>query len=209
LNKIPVKVQALVSYLGGGLRDCDSQFCRQSSEAVALGIIIFYSSAGFLVGYLWARLYFEKDIENNFARALNKAWQYTDLAEEAIAKKEWPKASRLLDQALSIDRNHAKAHLRKGYVLKRLAVHDGAVVDKARLQEALEHAMEAARLDPKSAGAFYNIACYQALLGMDRTRVLGNLKAAFEEDPELKIDAVRDDDLKSIWEDPEFKTLTS
>jgi hypothetical protein len=210
LNKIPVKVLALVSYLGRGLRDCDSLFCVQSSDAFALGIIISYSSAGFLVGYLWARLYLEKDIENSLAHEVDKAWEYTDMADAAIKTRDWPMASQLLDEALSIDPNHAKAHLKKAYVLKHMAVNDdGTVVDKAGLQEALGHAMEAARLNPRIAGAFYNIACYQALLSMDRTVVLGNLKKAFEKDPKLKKDALEDKDLNSIQEDPQFKTLTS
>lgn len=48
LNKIPGKIKDLTTYIGNGLRDCETPACKQSSEALALGIIIFFFSAGFL-----------------------------------------------------------------------------------------------------------------------------------------------------------------
>jgi hypothetical protein len=211
LNKIPGKLGALVSYLASGLRKCDSAACLQSSQALALAIIIFYSAAGFLIGYLWARLYFERDLENSLAGKVDAAWQYTEKADQAINDGNWKGADANLDKALSIDPYNAKAHVLKGYVLKRLAV-EGGTMNKALLKEALDHATQAARLNPTIAGAFYNVACYQALLGMDRGRILANLKLALQKDPSLKRAAqedARDGDLNSLASDEAFKALIS
>lgn len=51
LNKIPGKVAALASYIAAGMGD------TPSSKLMALAIFIYFSSCGFLFGFLWARLY--------------------------------------------------------------------------------------------------------------------------------------------------------
>src|ERR1700677_5121679 len=63
LNKIPARVGDLTKYIGNGLTSCGDPAaptyaaCSQSGESFALGIVIFFFTAGFLIGYLWTRLY--------------------------------------------------------------------------------------------------------------------------------------------------------
>lgn len=210
LNKIPGEIQNLTVYIGNGLRDCDSQACKQSSEALALAIIIFFFCAGFLIGYLWSRLYLQKAFTDlSLANQVDAAWSYVDQADKAIDDGDLDKANELTDLALSSDSSNAKAHLLKGMILKRLAQKAGKPGDKTLLKAALDHASESARRRPKFGAAFYNIACYQALLGEDRTEILKNLSRAFELDPELKKIAPTDEDLTTLWADADFKRLTA
>ena len=62
LGKIPGKMKALADYLGTGLRDCrdGSAACVENSQAFALVLVVFFGVCGFLLGYLWARLYLQK-----------------------------------------------------------------------------------------------------------------------------------------------------
>lgn len=210
MNKIPEKIQDLTAYIGNGLRPCDSALCKQSSEALALGIIILFFSAGFLIGYLWARLYLQKAFTDlSLANQVDAAWDYADAADLLFNDGKLDKANEMVDLALSNNPSNAKAHLLKGMILKRLAQRTGKPGDKALLQQALDHAKESARLRPGVGGAFYNVACYMALLAQDRKEVFKNLARAFELDPVLKKSASADDDLKSLWEDADFKTLTA
>jgi hypothetical protein len=208
MNRIPNKIQGLTAYLGNGLRDCDQTLCKQSSEAFALGIIIFYFCSGFLIGYLWSRLYLQKAfVDLNLANQIDTAWDFADAADQAFDDGDFDKANELTDLALSNDPLNAKAHLLKGMILKRRAQAAGKPGDKALLQQALNNAVEAVRLRPNVAGAYYNTACYQTLLGVDGAEVLKNLSRAFELDPKLKRTAATDEDLRSLWDNADFKRL--
>lgn len=210
LNRIPGEIERLTVYIANGLRDCDSSACKLSSEALALGIVIFFFSAGFLIGYLWARLYLQRAFTDlNLATQVDIGWSYADAADQAFDDGDLNRATTLIDLSLSTDPANAKAHILKGMILKRLAQKSGTPGDKALLQQALSHALEAARIKPNVGGAFYNAACYQTLLGMDHSEVLKNLAHSFELDPKLKQIAVTDEDLKDIWNDPNFKNLTT
>jgi hypothetical protein len=208
LNKIPVRVRGLTTYIANGLRDCDTATCAQSSEALALGIVIFFSAAGFLIGYLWARLYLQKALTDlSLASQVDSAWGYADAADQAFEDGDLEKANEMTDLAIASDSSNAKAHMLKGTILKRFAQKSTKPGDKALLQQALAQATEAVRLDPSIGGAFYNVACYQALLGVDRSEVLKNLARAFQIDPKLKKIASTDEDLVSLWSDADFKSL--
>jgi len=210
LNKIPGKVQDLTAYIGNGLRDCDSQVCKLSSEALALGIVIFFFCAGFLIGYLWARLYLQRAFTDlSLANQVDSAWTYADAAYQAFNDGDFDKANEWIDAAISSDPSNAKAHGLKGRILKKLAQKSSVPGDRTLLQQALDHAAQAANLNPTIGGAWYNMACYQALLGQDRTKILKDLGRAFEIDPKLKKSAPTDEDLKSLWDDADFKGLTS
>jgi tetratricopeptide (TPR) repeat protein len=215
LNKIPGKLWALAAFIGNGLRDCDSAACKQTSEALALGIIIFFFSTGFLVGYLWTILYLQKTLTDlSLAKRVDSAWALLDLADQAIedyvkskAEGDLDRAESLVDRALAKDGRNLKAHLQKAWILKRRA---GTPPDKAILRKAVKYAMQAVQIDRRSAPGFYNLACYQCLLGEDRKEVLKNLAKALELDPKLKADA-KDDlekgDLQSCKDDEDFKRL--
>lgn len=210
LNKIPAKVQDLAAFIGNGLRGCESEICKQTSEALALGIIIFFFCGGFLVGYLWARLYLQRAFTDlSLANQVDTAWSYADLAEQAFDEGTYDKANELIDVAISSDPSNAKAQVLKGMILKRFAQRSGKPGDKTLLQQAVDHAKEATRIKPEYGAAWYNIACYEALLGQDRTEVLKNLSFAFEMDPKLKATATKDEDLAVLANDADFKRLTT
>ena len=213
LEKIPGKLKALATYVGSGLRACDSVTCQNVSEAVALGIFIFFFCAGFLIAYLWARLYLQRAFSEllNLASDVDKAWDYADMADEALDDNRLADAIRFIDLAVSSDPRNAKAHQLKGVILKAMATQsDQSPETKTRLlQEALDEATQSSKLRPSVGGAFYNIACYMALLGRDKKDALKNLQEAFRLDPKLKAKAPTDDDLKTLWPDDDFKKLTS
>jgi tetratricopeptide (TPR) repeat protein len=163
-----------------------------------------------LIGYLWARLY----LPYAFAKAqsaaqVDTAWTYADWADQAFDSGEIDKADQWVDIAIQNDPTNAKARLLKGMILKKLAIKPDKQVDKGLLQQALAESTKAAELMPNFAAAFYNMACYQALLGEARTEVLKNLSRAFELNSKLKPNAPTDDDLASIWDDADFKRLTA
>ncbi len=74
LKSLPHKLGALSYYLGLGLQPakCDGQPCGtgfiMSGQGAGLAIIVFYSAIGFLIGYVWTRLYFARDLEEQIYR---------------------------------------------------------------------------------------------------------------------------------------------
>ena len=74
------------------------------------------------------------------------------------------------------------------------------------MQKALYVFHEATRIDPKDATSRYNEACVLALLGRS-DEAIGSLKAAIELDPKLQNSAKSDNDLKSLWNTPDFQSI--
>jgi hypothetical protein len=213
LNKIPSRLRDLTTYISGGLRSCGdaSPSCVESSEAFALGIIVFFFAAGFLIGYLWTRLYLQRALAELSARAerVDKAWENIYQAEMRMRDGALDEANELIDQALRTNPSHPGALLTKGRILKRLAQVKGKPGDTGLLDQALRYVSQAAVLRPTSGAAIYNVACYQALLGKDRAEILRNLRKAFQLNSALKQTARTDEDFVSLREDADFKQLTS
>lgn len=231
LNTIPDRLKTLAAYLGRGLRECDSNSCIQSSESFALSIVIFFFGAGFLIGYLWTRLYYQDALQAserlgrmqsvlgrvkgelavtkvelaNKDKFWSNATDEVTNIERLLAQNHVDDALKLVEDVLRDSPEDALAWLLKGRIFKKKA---GSPPDRQRLQEALQYATKAAELMPDRGGPRYNMACYQALLGFDRAEILKNLKRALELNPKLKEEAPRDSDLKSLWEDKDFKELT-
>jgi tetratricopeptide (TPR) repeat protein len=76
-----------------------------------------------------------------------------------------------------------------------------------KYDEALVAINKGIELNPGYAGNIYNRACIYCLKG-DKTHALEDLGTAFAKMPELKQHARGDEDLKSLWEDTEFKKIT-
>lgn len=76
-----------------------------------------------------------------------------------------------------------------------------------KYDKALESINKGIELNPGYAGNIYNRACIYCLKG-DKTHALEDLGTAFIQMPQLKQHARSDSDLKSLWEDEEFKKLT-
>jgi hypothetical protein len=211
LNKIPSGLRRLGQFLAPGLRECDSTSCIGSSEAFAIGIVIFFFGAGFLIGYLWTRLYFQRAVSElaELAHRVEKAWVAVTRAEVAVNSGQLDEGMRLVDDALVDNPSNARAVFLKGRILKRLAQVDGPPGNPALLREAFEYASRAAILLPNQGGPLYNMACYQALLGINKADVLNNLRRAVELNPRLREEARKDSDLVSLWDDAEFKRITN
>jgi tetratricopeptide (TPR) repeat protein len=228
LNSIPRKLGTLSYYLGEGLlpAECDSpaahSACLSSGRAAGLAIIIFYFTLGFMLGYIWTRLYFQRDLNSlveNLQRAAEISQQekknlkfVTDSvfdAERLIDLGKLSEAMTLIDEALKVDPAEGRAVLTKGRILKRQALQSGLPVEEKRklLNEALALANQAIPLLPGSSQPLYNKACYEALLGFEQGEVLESLKRAFNIDPALRALASSDDDLVSLREVPAFRKI--
>jgi hypothetical protein len=216
LNSIPGKLGALAYYLGPSLRpaQCDGKVsCADyigTGQAVGLTIILFYFVVGFLLGYVWTRLYFQRDLEVEKLRKDQWLSSLIRLAELCINEGQLDEAMRAINQALLLDPLDGTAVLTKARVLKRLAMQmpEDSPERKELLNVALAFANQSITLLPTSAEPFYNKACYQALLGVGNAEVLQNLQSAFRLDDKLRGTAKNDPDLKTLRQDNDFKRLT-
>ena len=78
---------------------------------------------------------------------------------------------------------------------------------QGKYAEAADAARPVIEANPDVAGAFYNLACCEALAGR-KDDALGHLKHAFEKSPEqFRQWASGDSDLDSLRDDPEFQQL--
>jgi tetratricopeptide (TPR) repeat protein len=77
-----------------------------------------------------------------------------------------------------------------------------------RYEEAISSYNRAIQLDPNQAEYIYNRGCAYCLKG-DKVNALADLKKAISLSPQLKEYAPKDEDFKSLWDDQDFKILTS
>ena len=102
-----------------------------------------------------------------------------------------------LDKAVAMEPTNTDALNIRGTILSKLKKYDEAMV---MYQKALE-------IQPQFGGARYNMACAYALKG-DKANALKNLEQAVSMESGFKQAAPKDEDFKSLWNDPEFKKLT-
>jgi tetratricopeptide (TPR) repeat protein len=184
-----------------------------SGQAAGLAIIVFYFTLGFMLGYVWTRLYFQRDLAG-LVENLQLDKRVTDLimlAEAFVKEGELDEAMESIDQALKNNPLDGRAVLTKGRILKCKAMKLEKPEKDKLLNQALDYASRAIALLPGKGEPIYNKACYQALLGFDRfdrNEVLGNLKSAFRLNPALRGIARGDDDLKSLSNDDDFVKIT-
>lgn len=210
LNQIPHRLHDLAVFLAPGLRAHSSGPGIQASQDVAIAIVLFFFGAGFLFGYLWTRLYFEKALEQLAKEPARRddAWELATTAQDLMDSGRLNDALRTVNEALAVNPQNAKALAVKGRILKRMALAAGLPEDRDRLlHQALDYATRAAQLMPNRAAPIYNMACYEALLGMDSKIVLAHLSTAVQMNPELKKEAPGDKDLMSLWDSADFKAV--
>lgn len=208
LNKIPGNLWRMSVALSPGLRSVDTCVYESGSTACCVAILLFFFGLGFLFGYLWTRLYFQKALSDlGQADRVNRAWLDATDAEQLMREGKLNDAMRMVDGALALNASNTKALFLKARVLKRLAQTSGLPGDVGLLTEALYYAAKVVHLLPNKGGPRYNLACYQALAGIEKKEVLKNLEAAFGLNPALKVDARADPDLVSLREDTEFTRL--
>ena len=238
LSKIPTKLDSLAKFFAAGLRSCQtpttattaatvSNSCLDSTKAFALGIIIFFATCGFLFGYLWTRLYWQRAL-NDLDRVKEEvggigAWVYVGISRLYTGLGTWKVPAPVdieeasLDRALvTLDRGLTKypsviLHIEKALVLRAYAMKK-TPPDSAKLEKAVSESLQAAKIDPDdmNAGvALYNAACYQALLGKSADLVLDTLESAIKKDSTKKEKAKLDPDFPaSLKNDPRFQKLT-
>jgi len=83
-----------------------------------------------------------------------------------------------------------------------------ALSSMGRYEEAISILNKAEELSPDNAVNIYNRACVYCLKG-DEANALADLKRAIALNPQFKAYATQDEDFKSLWDDPDFKSLTS
>ncbi|MGO8758650.1 MAG: TPR end-of-group domain-containing protein [Terracidiphilus sp.] len=220
LNSIPGKLGKLSYYLGPSLRPALSDKAPSSADSVlsgqaaGLAIIAFYFALGFLWGYIWTRLHYQREIEaGEKVKALQRSNWVADLiflAEASVTEGQLDEALLYTDQALQNDPMDGRAVLTKGRILKRKAVASGtSEADRKKLLgQAVENADRSIALLPGKAEPIYNKACYQALLGEDKNEILTTLKSALALNPGLRKVALEDSDFGALRQDNDFKQLT-
>lgn len=223
LNSIPHKLGKLSYYVGLGLRpaQCGQQgSCSDlinSAQVAGLAIVLFYFSVGFLGAYVWARLYFFKDLRGMIETLRReRVIDLIRLAEFSIDSGQLDEAMGFIDIALDSDPNDGRAILTKARILKRLALSiekkDAKRVDqpeaKQLMLQALDCLGQAIKLLPHAGEPYYNRACYRALLGADMKEISSDLKTAFGLKPGLRELAADDPDLASVRQDIDFIDIT-
>jgi hypothetical protein len=133
------------------------------------------------------------------AKILTK--QATELIDEAdeLPLKGTPgsepqlnEALRIITEALIHDESFAVAYIERGRAQKRLSELKG---DEQFLIRALESVEKACKLDAKNYSAFYNSACYKALLKKPIDEILKDLSIAISLNPAVRVNACKDVDL--------------
>jgi hypothetical protein len=227
LSKIPGKMEALAGYVSKGLRGCEDpalagymasglQACKDSvsidrSHAAALAIIVFFFAAGFLIAYLWVRLYFQRALEElaNEADRVEDIWKDIFRAKTAFDASHLDEAKRLIEGVLRTEPFNVTALTIKGAILSELAVALGPPDKEKLLQDALTCASQVVKLRPEAGGSYYNRACYTWLL-KDNTavdEVTKDLKRAFELDSTLRAYAKDDSQLVEYRKTSQYADL--
>ena len=101
------------------------------------------------------------------------------------------------EKATSLDSTNADAWQNKA----------GLLAKTNKLDEAIYSYTRAIQLAPGVAVFIYNRGCAYCLKG-DKANALADLGKAISLNPQLKSNAVKDEDFKSLWEDEDFKKLT-
>ena len=223
LKIIPAKVRNLAAYFSS-LSSC-TQGCIPVPESVSLSTLIYFSVCGFFFAYLLTRLLLPRAFllaealgalqnrQEKMAGELNEAATIALTNEARVlinggpGEEELNKALEWIAKALNFSPRYYVAYIEKGRALKRLSQ---LKHDEQLLRDALDAVSKAQQLAPRPYyAAFYNAACYKALLGRPVEEVAADLKHALELYPRLKELAVRDDDLASVRGNEQIQNLLS
>jgi len=117
-------------------------------------------------------------------------------------------AMRVVDDAFDANPDNAIAVFTKARIYRRLAkAAESETANSVFLRQALQYAERATMLQAQNAAAWYNLACYMALLDGGKTEVLVNLQKAIELSPSLELEAWFDEDFVRFREDEDFQRL--
>lgn len=205
---------ALMFLFGGTL---NVNFEKQTSAGLVL-----LTSVSFVAGVV-ARPLIERASETLLSRvdkadkkaedakkwaAVAKSYCFAILARGERAAKRFEAAQTLIDDALKLDPSNGEAHLEKGRISKQLAQKIPPPADaRKKMEEALYHASEASKIQPTHDAPWFNMACYQALMGGNPDKALGYLKKAVDICPANTEGVWKDHDLDSLHALPEFERI--
>jgi Flp pilus assembly protein TadD len=171
---------------------------------------------------------FQKAFElepNNIVASLNMAVAHRNLL-------NWGKNAEALEMAMKLNPNDWRVWAQKGISLSENKLFEDAItaikksielkpeeskvwnifakvlIDINSLDEAKSAVEKALELDPKNDYAWFNLACLHSLKG-NKKSTLENLQIAIGMNPNIKQNAKADKDFCNLWEDDEFKRITS
>ena len=110
--------------------------------------------------------------------------------------KQYEDLLALSAEIIALDKDNPEGWIMKGLALSSLE----------KMDESLEAYNHALSINPDLPDALYNRACIYAQQG-DKTKALKDLSKTFNIHPGFKEHAKTDEDLKTLWDDEEFKKL--
>ena len=139
-----------------------------------------------------------KDIEKLIKIYPNDPLNYILKGQVLFAMEKFSEASQAFDKATSLDPSRGDVWGMQAGALAKIGKFDDAIV-------AANKGMELAPNNPVS---IYNRACIYSLKG-DKANALADLQKAISMNPSFKENATKDEDFKSLYNDEDFKKLTS
>jgi tetratricopeptide (TPR) repeat protein len=124
----------------------------------------------------------------------NESGNWVGKGEMLTALKRNQEALKAFDQAITLSATNEAAWNDRGGVLLELGKYD----------EAIQSYDKSISLAPEWTDSFYHRACAYAGKG-DKTKTLADLKQAIELQPSLKVEATKEDNFRSLRENPNFK----
>ena len=125
-----------------------------------------------------------------------KPEDYTNMGNNFFFKEEYGSALKAFNKAIELKSDDAHTWSNKASTLSKLGQHRDALVAYGKLIE----------LESDYAYSWFYRARAYALLG-NKENALSDLKTAIELDVSYKEEAKKDEDLKTLWEDEDFKKL--
>jgi tetratricopeptide (TPR) repeat protein len=139
-----------------------------------------------------------KDIEKLISSNPNDALNYIMKGQVLFGMEKYNDASQAFYKATSLDPSRGDVWAMQAGALAKIGKFDDAIV-------AANKGMELAPNNPVS---IYNRACIYSLKG-DKANALADLQKAISMNPSFKENATKDEDFKSLYNDEDFKKLTS
>jgi hypothetical protein len=121
-------------------------------------------------------------------------------------------AIQILDEVLNTEKDlevKYAGYIEKARALKRKALLPHEAERDQLLKQALDVLDQARKLRPNRGAAFYNAACYKALLGRPIKEVMPDLVESFRLTPDLKRAAKNDPDFAGIRNEDEFQAAVN
>ncbi len=128
----------------------------------------------------------------------------------ALRLQQYELAERTFRKAVQLDERHAVAYVGLGKALKRIGKEMTSDHERRRvLQLAIDATSQAISFNPTYDRAFYNRACYKALIGRPAPEVVADLKQAIGLFELNAVFAGLDPDFVGVRSDPAFAALMS